>query len=162
MALEPPFFPILVLTALAQPLQSLQMYLNAIMVKTYRTSMGCWLKRLPQAGAEHKCTLLIIGGQQTTSSPQDECNVHIKEAREGLCIWSDGVSGLESSRQPKCRSQQCLHQTMWVWVGFVEHVLSAPSVSSTPTPVGLPPSRCERLPPGPGLALICVGAGVFL
>lgn len=52
---------------------------------------------------------------------------------------------------------------MWVRVGFVEHVTSAPSASSTPPPHpggSTPPSRCEGLRPGPGLALVRVGAGL--
>lgn len=42
----------------------------------------------------------------------------------------------------------------------VEHVISAPSVSPTPTLLGLPPSGCKGLPPGPGLALIRPGEGL--
>lgn len=41
-----------------------------------------------------------------------------------------------------------------------EHVIYAPSVSPTPTLVGLPPSGCKGLPPGPGLALIRLGEGL--
>lgn len=60
-------------------------------------------------------------------------------------------------RQNVGHSSVCL--TVWVWVGTVERVIYGPSASSPPTLVGLPPSRCEGLPSGPGLALICLRAG---